>query len=398
MQLLLFFVTGFLVSRVLVKTRLPQKIVYLLMGGSHNSLNITLLYLISTAAMMSFFIPNVITMLTLLPVLDLLSQSFQKDKHSKVPTMLTLAVLYGANIGGMGSITGTPSNLALLAYLKVYNIHGVNEITFFSWMLWGIPLVILLVFLAWLVLSFGFHTWRSDVQQIQMPFAPNATEHPLQSHAVGIILFYVGSSAFLSFLATAFPLQEFAILILSCVVTMSIIWYLFRYRVTIGQSILIFEDTYSNLPKNGLKLLILVLILGGVLYFLDLQTWLATQANNIIPSNINTFTLVMVAALITTFATELLSNTLVQVAMFLVLLPIMQSVGSPPAQALLVVTLSCTCAFMSPIATPVNALAFGGTPGMSITRFMSIGAIMNILCSFIITSYVLAFVPIGTAG
>jgi sodium-dependent dicarboxylate transporter 2/3/5 len=92
------------------------------------------------------------------------------------------------------------------------------------------------------------------------------------------------------------------------------------------------------------------------------------------------------------------SNTVVQVALFLVLLPLAAGAGFPLAQALLVVTLSCTCAFMSPIATPVNALAFGGVPGVSLWRFMAIGVVMNVLAASLITYYVLTFVDLGTGG
>jgi len=86
----------------------------------------------------------------------------------------------------------------------------------------------------------------------------------------------------------------------------------------------------------------------------------------------------------------------VQLALFLVLLPIAQAGGFDPAQALLVVTLSCTCAFMSPIATPVNALAFGGVQGESLWRWVSIGAVMNTVAATAITVYVYHFV--GLAG
>ncbi|KOR31788.1 hypothetical protein TI05_11390 [Achromatium sp. WMS3] len=396
LQLIFFFVTGFLVSRVVVKTHLPQKLVYLLMGRSHNSISITVLYLIGTAAIMSLFIPNAITMLTLLPVLDLLSKSFQKDQSSQIPTMLTLAVLYGANIGGMGTITGTPTNLALVAYLGAYNIPNSAGITFFNWMLWGIPLVILLALLSWLLLCLGFKAWYSNAnQQIYMPYVPNETEHFIQSYAWGIIIFYIVSAGLLSFLLSMLPDYGLVILVLTGLITISFTWLLFWYPVTGGQPILELKDTYSNLPKKGLELLGIVLILGGILYFLDLQIWFANQLSNFIPHNISPFGFVLTIALITTFSTELLSNTLVQLAMFLIILPLAQNIGLPPIQVLLVVTLSCTCAFMSPIATPVNALAFGGTQNMSLMRFMGIGAIMNILGSVFITFYVLNFVQIG---
>ena len=395
LQIVFFFISGFLVSRAMIKARLPQKLVRLLLGESHNSLSLTLLYLIGTASLMSFFIPNAITMLTLLPVLDLVSRAFQENGDRRVPTLLTLAVLYGANIGGMGSVTGTPTNLLFVGYLKANNIPGVDDISFLSWLLWGVPLVILVVLVAWGVLCIGFHTWREDAERVQLPFAPWETEHPLQRRAFGITLLYLLSSVLLSYLLTALPAWQIPILAATGAVTLWLAWFLFGHHINGNGPFLTTKDTYSGLPKKGLELLAIVLILGGVMYALDLQEWLAVQAEALIPSGISMFLLLLIVALVTSYSTEIFSNTVVQLALFLVLLPIVEAGGFPPAQALLVVTLSCTCAFMSPIATPVNALAFGGLQGESLWRWLAAGAVMNALAAAAITTYVVTFVPIG---
>lgn len=397
-QIVFFFISGFLVSRAMIKARLPQKLVRLLLGESHNSLSLTLLYLIGAASAMSFFIPNAITMLTLLPVLDLLSRAFREDGDHRVPTILTLAVLYGANIGGMGSVTGTPTNLLFIGYLKANDIPGVDNISYLSWLAWGVPLVILVALIAWGVLCIGFHTWREDAEQVHLPFAPEETEHHLQPRAFGITLVYLLSSVLLSYLITAYPTWQAPILAATGGVTLWLVWFLFFHRIDGDGPFLTVPDTYSGLPKKGLELLAFVLVLGGIMYALNLEAWLATQAAALIPSGMSILVLFLFIALATSFTTEILSNTVVQLALFLVLLPIAEAGGFPPAQALLVVTLSCTCAFMSPIATPVNALAFGGIQGESLWRWLATGAVMNTLAATAITAYVLAFVDLGAVG
>ncbi len=392
LQILFFFISGFLVSRAMIKAHLPQKLVQLLMGRSHSSLSMTLLYLIGSASAMSFFIPNAITMLTLLPVLELLSRAFRENGDHRIPTILTLGVLYGANIGGMGSVTGTPTNLLFVGYLKAENVPGVESINFLSWLLWGVPLVILTALLAWGVLVIGFRTWREDGARVQLPFAPEETDHPQQRHIMGITALYLFSSILLSYLMAELPDRVVPILLASGAVTLWLGWYLFFRSADDGGPFLTIPDTYSGLPKKGLELLALVLVLGGIMIALDLQDWLAAQAQTLLPAGMSVFLLFLVIALITSFSTEVFSNTVVQLALFLVLLPIAQSAGFDPAQALLVVTLSCTCAFMSPIATPVNALAFGGVQGESLWRWISTGAAMNLLAATAITAYVYHFV------
>jgi len=379
----------------MIKARLPQKLVRLLLGESHNSLSLTLLYLIGAAALMSFFIPNAITMLTLLPVLELLSRAFRENGDHRVPTILTLAVLYGANIGGMGSVTGTPTNLLFVGYLKAQNVPGVEEISYFGWLLWGVPLVILVALLAWGVLCIGFHTWREDAETVHLPFSPEETEHPLQHRALGVTLLYLLSSLLLSYLITTLPGWEIPILGATVAVTLGLVWYLFFHRFEYGAPFLTLRDTYSGLPKKGLELLGVVLLLGGIMYAFNAQEWLAAQAEGLIPAGMSLFLLLLIIALLTSFSTEVFSNTVVQLALFLVLLPLAQAGGFSPAQALLVVTLSCTCAFMSPIATPVNALAFGGVQGVSLWRMLATGAAMNTVAATAITAYVLTFVKLG---
>jgi sodium-dependent dicarboxylate transporter 2/3/5 len=58
-------------------------------------------------------------------------------------------------------------------------------------------------------------------------------------------------------------------------------------------------------------------------------------------------------------------------------------------EVLIIITLSCTSAFMSPIATGVNGLAFGGVKGVSFSRMLLVGFIMNIAGALLISSWTL---------
>jgi sodium-dependent dicarboxylate transporter 2/3/5 len=73
-------------------------------------------------------------------------------------------------------------------------------------------------------------------------------------------------------------------------------------------------------------------------------------------------------------------------------LPLAQQLSLSALQILIVITLSCTCAFMSPIATGVNGLAFGGVKGVSFTKMLLVGLIMNIAGAFLISGWVLFLV------
>jgi sodium-dependent dicarboxylate transporter 2/3/5 len=69
-------------------------------------------------------------------------------------TRLFLAVAYGASIGGLGTLIGTPPNL-VLAGMAPNLVPGIEALTFGGWMLFGIPLAACLLPLTGLLLGRG---------------------------------------------------------------------------------------------------------------------------------------------------------------------------------------------------------------------------------------------------
>ena len=161
-QIAFFFISGFLVSRILIKAKVPQLIVTQLIDKKHVPLSRLIFYLVFLAAILSFFIPNAITVLTLLPVLEIIRKTYQETTgvEKGLPTILALSVIYGANIGGMGSVTATPANGILITFIEANDITSSNFISFAQWLLWGIPLVIIFSAGASLLLNFFFKSWK----------------------------------------------------------------------------------------------------------------------------------------------------------------------------------------------------------------------------------------------
>ncbi|GBN29658.1 hypothetical protein AVEN_118166-1, partial [Araneus ventricosus] len=80
----------------------------------------------------------------------------RKDKSAAFRVTLLLGVCYAANIGGTGSLIGTPSNLAFIAMLeKLY--PGSDEISFATWMMYNVPGLFLCVIIGW------FYLWLVNI-------------------------------------------------------------------------------------------------------------------------------------------------------------------------------------------------------------------------------------------
>ncbi|KAL4223442.1 hypothetical protein ACF0H5_016913 [Mactra antiquata] len=73
---------------------------------------------------------------------------------------ITLSIAYSANVGGIGSLTGTGPNLVMKGALeKVYEDYGIDKstpITFASWMAFGVPMSFCLVIIVWIWLQILF--------------------------------------------------------------------------------------------------------------------------------------------------------------------------------------------------------------------------------------------------
>jgi sodium-dependent dicarboxylate transporter 2/3/5 len=399
-QLIFFFISGFTISRLIIKARLPHRIVYWFIGKRHLSITKILFYLIAISAVLSFFIPNAITVLTLLPLLELLRRSYEESNgpSKNVATLLALSTIYGANIGGMGSITATPANGILVTYAVLNDIPGTQYLSFASWLVWGIPLVIIFVGIAGLMISVVLRPWRYQKHSIQLPFEAEKTYHPFQKITAWMTVIYFLSSFILSLLIMYFSSRTLLILLISGILTLLFILFLFFLPVRVGpktdsrQVLLTLADCYNDLPTKGFIFVGIAVVLAAILYAFKIHEFFAGWAALIIPTGISAFVLFFLIALATSFSTEILSNTAVQLSFFVVALPLAQTMGFPALEMLIIITLSCTSAFMSPIATGVNGLAFGGVKGVSFSKMLVVGFILNIAGALLISSWVLIVV------
>ena len=396
-QLIFFFIGGFAVSRLMIKARLPHRIVFWFIGKKHLSITKILFYLIAISAVLSFFIPNAITVLTLLPLLELLRRSYEASNgpSKNVATLLALSTIYGANIGGMGSITATPANGILVTYAVLNDIPGTQYLSFASWLAWGIPLVIIFVSIAGLVTSVVLRPWRHQQRNIQPPFDAGETYHPFQKITVWMTVFYFLSSFILSLLMMYFDGRTILILFISGILTLLFILFLFLFPVKTDpetdtrQVLLTLADCYNELPTRGFIFVGIAVVLAAILYAFKIHEFFAGWAASIIPTGIPVYALFFLIALATSFATEVLSNTAVQLSFFVIALPLAQTLGLSALEMLIIITLACTSAFMSPIATGVNGLAFGGVKGVSFSKMLVVGFVLNIVGALLISSWVL---------
>ena len=146
----MLFIGGFVLAIATTKTGLDVHLARVLLTPfGKKSENILLGFMLVTA-LFSMFISNTATTAMMLTFLTPVFK--QLPEAGKGHIAMALSVPIAANLGGMGTPIGTPPNTIALKYLN--DPEGLDlGLGFGQWMLFMVPLVIVLIFIAWYILK-----------------------------------------------------------------------------------------------------------------------------------------------------------------------------------------------------------------------------------------------------
>jgi solute carrier family 13 (sodium-dependent dicarboxylate transporter), member 2/3/5 len=365
--IIFLFLGGFALATALHKQRIDEFIADLILVVSKNMFVIAILILFLTTALISMWISNTATTAMMLPIaLGLIYRKNLMD-DSRLNTFILLGVAYSANIGGIGTLVGSPPNAITAANL------GMN---FRDWLYIGIPCVIVL-----------FPVVICSLYIIQKPnfrIISNNSENPpvkirniVNKKSVTVILIFI-FTVFLWLFSN--PVSKFLNLdenFDSIVAVLSLI-LLVLFRTVEWKEIENFTDWGVLLLFGG------GITLSAVLSETGASKYLATIVNNYL-SQYGVTVLILGAVILMIFLTEVASNT----ASAAILVPIFLAVAidielSNQNLLPLTVGIAASCAFMLPVATPPNALVYG-TGKIRQSTMIKIGFILNIICAVVIT-------------
>lgn len=402
------FLSGFFISRIIVKSGLASAIVVGFIKLSRGHMKYLIGLLVLSSAAVSSIIPNMITLLTLLPVLALINEQYKRleDRRGQLSTPIVIAVIYGSNIGGMASIIGSPANAVFLGFLPVIEhrydtvIAGKAGITLFTWLAFGVPMAVALALIAWLLIYLLLvpkNLKRTELDFAELEKKPDFPRLPRRLglwFSAGMLFLWTLISGFQTF----FPGLTKYLAALSVLLTLSFTLSIFLIKIKVDQRasmpILQVRDCFTGLPVQGLLLALFAGAISGVSMLLKIPNTIGSWISGLGLGSLATpFISTVSMALFTSFSTEFLSNTLVAFNFFPIAYTVSVAFGLNPLISMLAVSLSTTCAFMSPIATPVNALGFGSLKGVSFGKMALAGFFMNIVSSLWIAGCVLNIVP-----
>ncbi|MDC0178548.1 DASS family sodium-coupled anion symporter [Woeseiaceae bacterium] len=317
---------------------------------------------------------------------DGLDEQAKKDFQSA----MLLGVAYAASIGGMATIIGTAPNVVMVAYML--ERYG-TEIDFASWMMVGLPLSIVMLPIAWVLLTrFVFkvnfktsYEGRALLRQMKDDLGPIT----VPEKRVAIIVFTLALSWILRPLLTKLPGLE-ALDDSSIAMAGGIALFLLPSGDK-EDPMLIRWNYIEKLPWAVLLLFGGGLTLATAVDDTNLAKWLGSNLHEV--GMLPLALLVLIIAAMIIFLTELTSN----VATTLTFMPVVGAIaleaGYDPIVLLVPVTLAASCAFMLPVATPPNAIVFGSGL-LTIPEMVRAGIVLNLISIFVVSLAALFLAPI----
>lgn len=151
--IIMLFLGGFFLAAAATKYKMDLNLARVLLKPFGKNPKFVLLGLMLITAVFSMFMSNTATAAMMLAILAPVLKLFDEDDRGKAA--FALAIPLGANIGGMGTPIGTPPNAIALGALNDAIARGdlvANPVSFGQWMAFGIPYVIVLMVIAWVLL------------------------------------------------------------------------------------------------------------------------------------------------------------------------------------------------------------------------------------------------------
>ena len=302
---------------------------------------------------------------------------------------LLLGVAYGATLGGLATLVGTMPNAMLAAFMQ--ESYG-TEINFSNWMLVGVPMTLIMLPITWLVLTrwvfkVDFKTsdeGHAELRQMREDLGAVTTPEIRVAIVFSIMAISWVSRPLLIKIPMLSALDDSVIAMAGAIAL---------FLVPSGDKrdpILLRWKYAEQLPWSVLILFGGGLTLASAVSRTGLAEWLGHNLHSI--ATLPVPIVVVAAALMIIFLTELTSNTATTATFLPVVGAIALESGIDPIILTVPIALAASCAFMLPVATPPNAIVFGSGL-LTIPKMARAGAVLNLVGIVVVSFAALVLAP-----
>ncbi|MEA1882739.1 MAG: SLC13 family permease [Candidatus Marinimicrobia bacterium] len=366
-SIVFLFMGGFTLAALLNKYRIDIWLADKVTTASGGHLWWSVIGFFGVTSFLSMWMSNTSTTAMMLPI----AIALVDRRYPRMRAYIVLGTAYAANIGGLATAVGSPPNGIAVSAL---------DIDFFTWFKVGFPTTVMMfpiVILAlWAVIRPEQDASVNGIDD------GNDSKMVWSAHAKGSIalfIFTVFCWVFSSQLGNMIGVQQLDRMVAILITALAPILGLISWK-----------DLEKKIEWGILLLFGGGLCLSVILSETGTSLWIATQMLQAI-SGAPDWAVIMASITLMIFLTELASNT----GSAAILIPVMIALSNqfnPAITYALVfgVGVAATCAFMLPVATPPNALAYG-TGIITQRHMLKAGLILNIFGVFVVFTAVSLF-------
>ncbi|XP_045300333.1 solute carrier family 13 member 3 isoform X1 [Leopardus geoffroyi] len=342
--------------------------------------------------------------------LDLLADCKKEGEyHRNIWKGFLISIPYSASIGGTATLTGTAPNLILLGQLKSF-FPQCDVVNFGSWFIFAFPLMLLFLLAGWLWISFLYggmtlRGWRrkkkSEIKTDAEDRARAVIREEFQNlgpikfaeqavftlFCVFAILLFSRDPKFIPGWASFFTPGFLSDAVTGVAIVTVLFffpsqrpslkwWFDFKASNAETEPLLTWKKVQDTVPWN------IILLLGGGFAMAKgceesgLSAWIGGQLHPL--ENVPPPLAVLLITVVVAFFTEFASNT----ATIIIFLPVLAELAIRlrvhPLYLMVPGTVSCSYAFMLPVSTPPNSIAFA-SGHLLVKDMVRTGLLMNLI-------------------
>ena len=387
------FAGGFIIALAIQKWGLHKRVALnILKFSGLNSQGIVASFMVASAVL-SMWVMNTSTAIMLLPVgisvikviNDTVSDITDNQKFN-FQLCLLLGIAYAASVGGIATPIGTSPNGVLIQFAS--NNYD-YDIGFANWISIGLPITlglgpIIWIFLTRIIFPVNFSATQESKDKLNSMLKELG---PMSNEEKKVIVVFLITAFFWIFRQLIDNLPGLALLDDSVIAISGAVSLFFIKERKNKNKLLIWDDVQNGFPWG------LIFLFGGgmALAFVVNDSGLALWLASLIPSETYFWIILLTVIVMVVLLTELTSNLTTTITFLPVVASVGLNMGMDPLLLILPLTISASCAFMLPVATPPNSIVYASNL-IPIQKMVRAGIFINassILYVFIISYFLI---------
>ncbi|HSI63649.1 MAG TPA: DASS family sodium-coupled anion symporter [Candidatus Saccharimonadia bacterium] len=377
--IIFLFMGGFMLALAMERWNLHRRVALSIIDMVGTRPRALIMGFLCAGTFISMWTSNSATAMMLLPigisVFALLKEGGGCAGAKEFGAALVLSIAYGANIGGLGTLIGTPPNALLKAHME--KVHGV-EISFGQWMLLGVPLILVSLPLVYFILTrISFRVPNEEVPGLRDALHKERASLGRMSKGEWAVTFAFGLAIVLWVSRELWKSTPIGIVVTDEVIAMGAALLLFFVPLDFQKGIFVLDwQCMKKLPWDVLVLFGGGLSLAAAFQKTGLVSSMATAMEGM--KGWPPLTIMFLVVAVMTGATALTSNTATTAAFLPVISGLAVAVNQPAILFCVPVAIAASADFALPVGTPPNAIAYGSGL-VSLPRMVKAGIWVDLL-------------------